>query len=193
MHWILHGFVYWAVISLSIKQLSLTDLCWLFSWELNDIPFSLELPARAITHKAFVLLSPVVDRIQHSDCLHRHLAERDLFLISLGEFMRSQVKWKVEVQVANKRSSVTPNNLHQKCSVSLSLKQLLLSYVLLMFSSFPCFSQEPLLSPLTQSGASLLQKPVHAGGDWNGRESGSICGKCAHCFSLWKRSLEVIV
>lgn len=86
--------------------------------------FSFELPAKAVTHEGFVLLPPGADEIQHSDCVA--ILQKDLFLISLVEFMRSQVKCRVEVQVANKRPSVTPNSLHQKCSVFLSLKQLLL-------------------------------------------------------------------
>ena len=122
MHWIFHGFVCWVFIFLSIQQFSLTNLCLLFSWELKDISFSFELPARAVTHEAFVLPSAVADEIQHSDCLGRHLTERNLFLISLVEFMRSQVKRKVEVQVPNKRPSVTPKSLHQKCSAFLSRK-----------------------------------------------------------------------
>lgn len=57
---------------------------------------------------------------------------------------------KVEVQVANKRPSVTPNSLHRKCSTCLSLEQLLLHEVVLAFCPFLCFSHKSVLSPLTQ-------------------------------------------
>ena len=78
IHWRFHGLIYWGVIFLSMKPLSPTNLCLLFSWELKDISFSFELPAKAITHEVFVLLSPIAYEIQHSTVC-RDILQKKIF------------------------------------------------------------------------------------------------------------------